>query len=96
MHRMRHVYPSLLSADAAQNQMARQMRSGFATFFQRYEDEVERFESDKIDEFIYGHEMMAPAGKDASITIAHAFYGLFEVITLMTYSPWQIANFVGA
>ncbi|WP_372784999.1 hypothetical protein [Phenylobacterium sp.] len=96
MHRLRHAYPSLVSADGADNQMARQMRSSFSSFFQRYEDKVERFQSDKVDEVIYGHEMMAPAGTKASITIAHTFYGVFEVITLMTFSPWQIANAVGS
>lgn len=93
MHRIRHVYPSLVSADGTENEAAQRMRSGFASFFGRYAERVERFESDKIDEVVYGHEMMAPAENNASITIAHTFYGLFEVITLMTYSPWQIANF---
>jgi len=89
-HRLRHVYPGLVHDTSEATAGALRMREGFARFFDRYEAMAERFEADKVDEVVYANTIMAPAGIRASITIAHVFYGVFEVISLMTYSPLQL------
>ena len=89
-HRLRHVYPGLVHDTSDATAGASRMRESFASFFDRYEAMAERFEADKVDEVVYANTIMAPAGIRASINIAHVFYGVFEVISLMTYSPFQL------
>jgi len=94
-HRLHHVYPGLVHGTSDATSNAIWMRDSFAHFFGRYEAMVERFEADKVDEVVYANTIMAPAGTRASITVAHVFYGVFEVISLMTYSPFQLTMKTG-
>ncbi|MGB8840477.1 MAG: hypothetical protein WCC64_05365 [Aliidongia sp.] len=89
-HRLKHVYLSLAYSTPEATQAAERSRNMFTNFFNRYEEMVERFEADKIDEVIYGNTIAAPANTRASITIAHIFYGVFEVISLLTYAPFHV------
>lgn len=45
---------------------------------------ISHYEADRVDEAIYGHDIMDPGGPSASITIAHTFYGIFNVWSLLT------------
>lgn len=45
---------------------------------------MEHFEADKIDEVVYSNAVMDPIGTEGSITIAHTFYGVFEVVSLLS------------
>lgn len=94
-HRLSHIYPTLVSNDLQENAYSQGAREQFKSFFDSYVDIVENFQADKIDEVVYGHVLVAPAGSNASITIAHTFYGVFEVITLITYEPWRLAREMG-
>jgi hypothetical protein len=87
VHWLRHIYPSLHHDDPRANAAAKEARDTFSQFFGLHSGMVEKFEADRVDEVVYGHTLAAPAGNRASITIAHTFYGVFEVISLMTYDP---------
>ena len=50
-------------------------------------DVVESYEADRADEVVYGNQIVDPGGADASITIAHTFYGVFEVVSFLTRRP---------
>jgi hypothetical protein len=84
MFRMRHVYLSIHSKDPAFNAAKALYRSQVAPFFERHRSMIKQVESAKIDEVIYGHTVVAPAGVQMSITIGHTFYGSFEVVSLLT------------
>ena len=84
LHRMGHVYLDLASED----ENAERLRCSSATmlghFLPAFKDAVSTHVSDYVDEQVYMHRVIDPAGKDASITIIHTFYGLFDVVTYLT------------
>lgn len=49
-----------------------------------YQSLIETIESDKIDEVVYKYDIIAPLQDQASITIAHSFYGIFDVVSFLT------------
>ena len=56
-------------------------------FFKHNRTLIEHFEADHINDVVYSNDLLAPGGVDASITIAHSFYGVFEVVSLMSRKP---------
>lgn len=83
-HTIKHVYLSLSSDDDFHNAKAECLRSTMEVFFNNFIEQIEHFEADRLDEIVYANDIMAPGGADGSITIAHTFYGVFEVVSLMS------------
>ena len=83
-HTIKHVYLSLSSDDEFHNAKTEFMRSTMEVFFNNFINQIEHFEADRLDEVVYANDIMAPAGAGGSITIAHTFYGVFEVVSLMS------------
>lgn len=84
IHSMHHIYVSLTSDDIEQQASFDQARSMILSFFDTFADKVAHTEAAKIDEVVYANKIVAPLEAGASITIAHSFYGCFEVISLLT------------
>lgn len=84
LHEMNHIYLSFRSDDADYQRSVDDTRNSMAPFFDAFADRVEHYEAAKIDEVVYGNRIIDPAGARASITIAHSFYGCFEVLSLLT------------
>ncbi|NUB04638.1 hypothetical protein FW320_00305 [Azospirillum sp. Vi22] len=84
-HEMQHVYANFHSDDREHNEQVELVFSSFNDFFEEFRERVEKFEADKIDEVIYSNRIFASDGKNLSITIAHTFFGVFEVISLLTH-----------
>ena len=94
-HQMRHIYPDLSDMDpdiAGQTALATNL---FLEFFETHSHAVETVEADKTDEVVYRSDIVAPAGTDASVTIAHSFYGVFRVISLLTARPQLLRSRMG-
>lgn len=83
-HEISHCYLSLTTQDTLELQKRAFLTSMLGTFFSDYQSLVEHYEAAKINEVVYQHKIIDPLGKDASITIAHTFYGVFEVVTLLS------------
>lgn len=83
-HRLQHVYLSLHSQDKEHQAHVSFAGQTFARLMQEYSFMVDHYEADRIDEKIYERKVMDPGGSDASITIAHTFYGVFNVLSLLT------------
>jgi len=85
-HRLHHFYLSLNSQDEEDQAQVSSAGQTFALLMQEYSFMVDHYEADRIDEKIYERKVMDPGGSDASITIAHTFYGVFDVLSLLTRS----------
>jgi hypothetical protein len=84
MHSIHHIYLSFKSdAPEEQSRMA-SARSMMSSFFQVFADKIDYTEAAKIDEIVYANHIVDPIRDRASITIAHTFYGCFEVVSLLT------------
>lgn len=83
-HRLQHFYLSLHSQDEEHQRRARFAGQTFATLMREYSFMVEHHRADHVDEVVYERKVMDPGGADASITIAHTFYGVFNVLSLLT------------
>jgi len=89
-HRLRHVYISLESDDPFHQAAVTAAKSLTQGFFDKNAEMVSHFEAAKIDEVVYANSIMDPCGPDASITIAHVFYGVFRVVSYLTLRmPWE-------
>lgn len=83
-HRLQHFYLSLHSDDKEHQAHVRFAGQTFTGLMQEYDFFVEHYEADRVDEMVYERKVMDPGGSDASITIAHTFYGVFNVLSLLT------------
>ncbi|MXP15827.1 hypothetical protein GRI44_13820 [Altererythrobacter confluentis] len=83
-HEMNHIYLNFSSDDPEYQVDLDNARQWMASFFQAFADKFEHYKSAEIDEIVYGNQIADPGGHRASITIAHSFYGSFEVISLLT------------
>lgn len=83
-HKIRHIYLNLSSTDAQKNERDRQMFTMMSDLIEKHRWMVSHYEADKVDEAVYGYKIVDPAGPSASITIAHTFYGVFNVVSLLT------------
>jgi predicted Ser/Thr protein kinase len=55
------------------------IESMIGDFFKEHQHRMEHYEADKIDEVVYSNKVIDPLG-----TEAHTFYGVFEVISLLS------------
>jgi hypothetical protein len=83
-HVMHHIYLSFQLDAPEERARIATARSMMSTFFQAFEDRIDYSEAAKIDEIVYANHIVDPVGERASITIAHSFYGCFEVVSLLT------------
>jgi len=88
-HTLRHIYMSLTSDDPYDQAHKQFISQAMSYFFQHHREQIEHFDAARIDEIVYANDVLAPAGITASVTIGHSFYGVFEVISLMTRKPPQ-------
>jgi hypothetical protein len=83
-HRFGHVYLDLHDDDPEEDQKRRMVAMMLGHLFAGFKDQIAHYEADRIDETVYMNRIMDPAGPDASVTIAHTFYGVFDVATFLT------------
>jgi hypothetical protein len=83
-HRQHHSYLSLITTDQDELRRRAFLTSMLGTFYRDFEALITTYEADKINESVYGNKIIDPGGKDASITIAHSFYGVFHAVSLLT------------
>lgn len=83
-HEIHHCYLSLITEDPAEVQRRQLLTSMLGTFYRDSQDMITTYEADKINESVYQNRIIDPAGKEASITIAQTFYGIFDVVSLFT------------
>jgi hypothetical protein len=91
-HRMSHIYVNLISEDPVHLMQVAHAKQMTSTFVADYADMVSRFEAAKVDEVVYGNAIIDPGGPDASITIAHDFYGVFQVVSMLTRVPPMLSR----
>jgi hypothetical protein len=89
-HRVQHVYLSLLDDDPEEQQRRKLLVMWQGHFYEDFQSMISSYESGRInDESIYANKIIDPAGTQGSITIAHTFYGVFDVVSLLTGSTYQ-------
>jgi len=49
-----------------------------------YEEHIESYEAAKATESVYANQIIDPARQNGSITIIHTFYGVFEVVSMLS------------
>ena len=86
-HTLGHCYFSLASSDPGERQRMAMLETMLGDFYHRCAAMIERYEADRLGEIVYQNKFIDPAGPAASITIAHTFYGVFEVASLLTRRP---------
>jgi len=80
-----HLYLSFEPNSDHDREMLEHGRQMYARFFSDWSQMVSTVEADRIDEIVYQYEIVDPGGPEASITIVHGFYGVFQVISLVTH-----------
>lgn len=83
-HSIRHTYTTLQS-NASSDIDAVHLLSGFVGHMRSHHGKmISEYEAAKIDESIYSNEIIDPLGSNASITIVHKFYGVFEAVSMLS------------
>lgn len=93
--RVRHIYPNFHSDDKIYSKSTAGQSNWVKEFFDKNSEKVINFESDHISETVYAYKMIAPLGPFASITLAHSFYGFFNVVSMLTNLEFQKALGLG-
>lgn len=83
-HRLHHEFLNFTSSDKDHESHVSDWMSGISKLADEHSWAVSNWEADKQDEVVYSYKLMAPAGTDLSITIIHSFYGVFDVVSLLT------------
>lgn len=83
-YRINHEYLSLLSDSAEERARQAIIVRSLGYLLASFSQFEERFEAATLTEPVYEYKLIAPAGLHASITIRHFFYGVFEVISLIS------------
>ena len=79
-----HLYLSLISDDPKETARRDVVVRGIGHMSSEFAEFEERFEAATVIEPVYEYMLLAPAGPDASMTFRHFFYGVFEVVSLLT------------
>jgi hypothetical protein len=83
-----HFYLSLRTEDQEYVALGEYMKNWMKYFFEQAEWSVTHYEAAKLSEVVYQHSMIDPTkGGLGSVTIAHTFYGIFNVLSLLTHKP---------
>lgn len=83
-HKIGHCYLSLQTEDSLELSQREFLSSALGTFYRTFQEVVSRYQADKLVESVYKNIIVHPAGKEASITIVHTFYGIFDVVSLLS------------
>lgn len=83
-HAIRHVYLEFGTDDPAEQNARRMLASMLGHLLAGFQSAVAHYEADKLDDIVYMNRVMDPAGAEGSITIVHTFYGVFDVVSLLT------------
>jgi hypothetical protein len=84
-HRLQHVYLSLLDEDPEEQLRRKFLLMSLDHFYEAFQSMISSYESGQVnDESIYANKIIDPAGSQGSITLAHTFYGVFDVVSLLT------------
>jgi hypothetical protein len=83
-HKIHHCYLSLTTENSEEVRARGDLTSMLGHFYRNYQEVISKYEADKINESVYQNKIIDPVGKEASITIAHTFYGIFNVVSLLT------------
>lgn len=87
-HLISHEYLSLQTNDPI-SLLRRNLLTGFLDhFFEESDSMIRHYEADKLSEVIYQNKIIDPSRSGVgSITIAHTFYGIFNVVSLLSQRP---------
>ena len=86
-HLLTQHYLSLTTHDPEELRHLALLSESLRVFYEQFGSFVESYDAGHIDEVVYQNKIIDPAGPDASITIAHTFYGVFDVVSLLTRRP---------
>jgi hypothetical protein len=84
LHSIAHIYLDLVSNDPTEQRRIEFIAASVAIFTSEFSSMITEFEAEKQKAVIYENKIMDPGGVLASITIVHTFYGVFNVVTLLT------------
>ncbi len=85
-HLLTHHYLSLTTHDPEELRRLALLSESLHVFYEQFSSFVES-NADQGDVVVYQNKIIDPAGPDASITIAHTFYSVFNVVSLLTRRP---------
>ena len=78
---MHHTYLSLSDDDPQEKMRRKFLVMSLGHFFENFHSAISAYETGKVDdESIYMNKIIDPGG---SITIAHTFYGVFDVVSML-------------
>lgn len=83
-HSIAHVYLDLVSDDPAERQRNDWIAESVAFFTAEFSAMISKYVAAKQKAVVYENRIMDPGGALASITIVHTFYGVFNVVSLLT------------
>ncbi len=84
-HRVQHVYLSLLDEDPEEQARRKFLVMSLGHFYEDFQSMISSYDPGRVnDESIYANKVIDPAGPQGSTTIAHTFYGVFDVVSLLT------------
>lgn len=84
-HRIHHTYLSLSDDDPQEREGRKLLVMSLGHFFEGFQSLISTHDAGKVqDESIYMNKIIDPAGPQGSITIAHTFYGVFDVVSMLT------------
>ena len=86
-HALTHHYLDLTSSDPEEIRRLALLAESFRILCSDFASLVESYSAAKIDEIVYQNKIIDPARGDGSITIAHTFYRVFNVVSLLTRRP---------
>ncbi len=84
-HEVQHVYLSLRTEDLEEQSRRKFIVMALGHFYEEFQSMIASHDAGRVsDESIYTNRIMDPAGAHGSITIAHTFYGVFDVVSLLS------------
>lgn len=87
-HSINHVYFSLHTKDSQELGVRTMLASTIDSFRKEYNDRISSYEAAKVTESVYSNQVIDPIGAGGSITIIHTFYGIFEVVSMLS-KKWK-------
>ncbi|MCB9073033.1 MAG: hypothetical protein H6623_05395 [Bdellovibrionaceae bacterium] len=78
--KIHHHYPSFEG-----NKSSESISETMEGFTKEHSQSVTTVDSDKVDEDVYRYQLIAFGGSQGSITLMHTFYGVFKVVSLLTF-----------
>lgn len=81
---IKHVYLSLATDDQAEIEARRMLLMSLGHLSASFTAFVKKYEAAKLTEPVYEYRLFDPLETAASVTFHHFFYGVFEVVSLLT------------